>query len=135
MDSAATKKQLSFPTKPDFSRTPKLAAMRDKYIRHLKGENQTKLTGEQYRVLAALLASRDVPLIADFLVKVPSLRCAIVHCLMKYLRDIMNQMGNRKHGYISCLMKKDAQEMNTFDWATVVEEGCEKVPELIQVNI
>ena len=117
----------------NLSHSPRLDCLRKNYVRYKLAEDQSKLTTVEHKMLTSVVATKDVRSISQSVYSIPSLKSAIMHTLMEEIGSSMNQMGNRKHGFVSCLMKKQFGDLKTFDWASVVEEGCDRFPAFIQV--
>ncbi len=63
---------------------------------------------------------------------VPDLRNCMVDLLSESLAERPEKMRNRKHGFVSVLMKKDFEALQTISLQEVICEIMQKLPELLK---
>jgi hypothetical protein len=80
--------------------------------------------------LSLLARKRDVTALANEIASITNLKDRIMDIVCRKLGNVPKTMGNRKHGFVSVLMRKSLSNMAALNLSNVVDEMREKFPEL-----
>ena len=67
------------------------------------------------------------------ILRIPSLKEGVMKSLTESIGERPQAMKNRKHGFVSVLMKKDFNDLHKFSWTEVISEMQAMFPELLQL--
>ncbi len=107
-------------------------------MRFRKGTEKEKtetISNSDYTQIVTRLRTMNMYSVVSCLLSMNNIRSAIVHQLMKEIMSVMSVSGNRKHGDVSYLMKKDFANLKSFNWHSVVDEAARKCPVLVDLAV
>ncbi len=93
------------------------------------------LSSSQWEQLTRCIARQNLQDLTCVFLHNHDLRKHFIHSLMKSEQVQMQQMGNRKHGNVSVLMKKSYDDLVQFDWMELLEEAFSNFPDMMQLLV
>ncbi|XP_006814411.1 uncharacterized protein LOC102801398 [Saccoglossus kowalevskii] len=93
--------------------------------------SQCVLTKSNITLLTAAMNTKSAEALANAAMDIPNVATHVTHVLSKKINHTASNMGNRKHGFVSYLMKKDYNSLKTLSWNDVICEAVTKFPELV----
>ncbi|XP_070532786.1 uncharacterized protein [Ptychodera flava] len=97
--------------------------------------DQSLLSQSEMFALIASVKTQSAESVAAIAMKIPNVASHIMNLMAKKIDDTARNMGNRKHGFVSYLMKKDFNSLKSFSWTEVIGEAIERFPEIIQLVV
>ena len=77
--------------------------------------------------------SGDVKKLVTCLFDIPNVKQAILFEMMKNIKKSSSNLKQRKLGFVSYLMKKEANDLYSFSWDEVFLEAVQTMPELLSI--
>ena len=88
---------------------------------------------EQVKLKRTMERTRNIKEIVTSFMASPDIRLAIVDDLSVSMGKVPSTMRNKKHGFVSILMKKDPTSLQAADLGLVVQEMKDNFPDLLQI--
>jgi hypothetical protein len=79
------------------------------------------------------MSSGDVAMLVQTFMAIPAMRAKITDYIASEYGRLPELMKNRKRGYVSYLMRKDFDSLNSLNFSEIVKEMMEKFPDLIKI--
>ena len=102
-------------------------------IREAEKRSSCYMNADECGKLIKSMQSQNTNTIANAIEQNVQLMTELNERMINHIDRTASTMGNEIHGDISVLMKKDYDDLKTFSWDSIVDEGCTKFPLLIRI--
>lgn len=107
-----------------------------KYKNYLTGGGEQSLSQLVWKQMAVAVLEQNLTRFVEEILSCETLRESIINSMGKeYGKKTAYEMGKRKKGAVSVLMKKEQEDLEAFDWLPVINEASEIFPDLVQLMI
>ena len=102
-------------------------------LKDVYSEGNSVLSQSDYTAISHSLKSRNVKLVVEAILKADSFNKHLENHLVKTSAEKINQMLNKKHGFVSTLMNKTFDDLVSFSWSDIVLGESEQFPLLMKL--